>query len=324
MTKACVVIPFKDRHDQLRQCLDSLEPQLTSSVDVLVIDDGSRDSVEDHADWADRLSSGRLHLVRQDRNHGVSAARNTGIKWCLDRDYDLVLMIDSDCIAPTDWVGTHLALHARYPDIPVIGGSIRGEGAFLWARLDRMMTWFHVIPGSPARELPAPYTLPTANISIKIRALPFGDTFFDARLRTGEDSAFSNRVRNAGYRIMFSPVPEIAHKDRETFSAVLKHQYEFGRHHFYTSHMSRDLTHLCFNPLYRMVFGLGFVIGLPVYAAWGCFLNMRPWLKHDRRNLLYWPLLQVFWLVKGIAVLEAIFLQKSAFRLEQTPAGTNR
>jgi hypothetical protein len=80
--------------------------------------------------------------------------------------------------------------------------------------------------------------------------------------------------------------------------------------------MKRGMTRLCFTPLYRLIFGLIFVVGLPFYSVLGCFLNIRPWLRHNPLSVVYWPLMQLIWLVKGFAVLEAIILQKKAFRLD--------
>jgi hypothetical protein len=226
-------------------------------------------------------------------------------------------MIDSDCLAPADHVATHLAMHQRHPDpaAAVVAGAIRGVGGTLWARLDGMMTWFHVLPGTPERVIGPPYSAPTANISVKNRALGFGDGPFDTRLRTGEDTAFSRRVRAAGHHILFSPAAEVSHFDRTTFGAMLCHQLSFGRHHYYLGHVDFGLGALCFRPWYRAAFVPAFVLALPLYAVAGCFLNIWPLLQQNRRNAVYWPLIQAVWLLKGFAVLQAAILTRRAFRL---------
>jgi len=315
--KSCVLVAFKDRKTELRECLDRLLPQLSSTVHVLLIDDGSTIDIRTDAAFAGAIGNDFVHLIRQPSNCGVSAARNKGISWCLEKGYEIVIMTDSDCLVPADFVGTHLELHRENPNIPVIGGSINGVGATFWARLDRMMTWFHCIPGTPEGILQPPYTAPTANISVKIRALPFGDAFFDGYLRTGEDTAFSRKVRAAGYSILFSPRVEISHRDRENFVDFVKHQYEFGRHHYVISHRDFGLGGICFNPIYRLIFTLAFVLALPVYSVLGCWLNILPWIRRDPLNAIYWPPLQAIWLVKGVAMLESAIFPKRAFRLDE-------
>jgi GT2 family glycosyltransferase len=305
------------RSVELLGCLERLLPQLSQTVELLLIDDGSpRDIAVDPA-YGEYLNCPYIHLVRHPRNLGVSAARNTGIKWCLERDFDLVLMTDSDCAPPPDFVAAHIDLHERHKDAVAVGGAIRGMGDTIWARLDNIMTWFHCFPGTPERLLEGPYSLPTANLSIKIRMLSFGDEFFDPRLRTGEDTAFSRRVRDAGFDMVFSPRPEIGHTDRNRFGAFVRHQYEFGRHHYVLGHGDLGLAHLCFKPWYRICFACLFVFGFPGYALLGCTLNMRPWVRHDWRNVAFWPLVQLFWLVKAVAVFEAVSNPQSAFRMDQ-------
>ena len=257
-----------------------------------------------------------MHLIRHPVNRGVSAARNTGISWCLEQDYEIVIMTDSDCLVPDDFVQTHLDLHRENPDVPVIGGSINGVGATFWARLDRMMTWFHCIPGSPEGIMQSPYTAPTANISVKIRVLPFDGVFFDGYMRTGEDTAFSRKVRAAGFSVLFSPRVEITHRDREGFAEFVRHQYEFGSHHYVIVHRDFGLERFCFNPFYRLLFAPAFVVALPFYAALGCWLNMVPWIKRAPMHAVYWPFLQVVWLVKGVAMLESAIFPKRTLRLD--------
>ncbi|MHC4322440.1 MAG: glycosyltransferase family 2 protein, partial [Planctomycetota bacterium] len=152
--RCCILVVFKDQFEDLACCIQRLEPQLNDEVDILLVDDGSNGDPISHPAIARLLKNDHAHLVQHSVNRGVSAARNTGIKWCLKHGYDLVLMIDSDCKAPLNYVETHRSLHRRFPDIPVIGGAIRGVGNTLWSTLDGMMTWFHVIPGSPGREIP--------------------------------------------------------------------------------------------------------------------------------------------------------------------------
>ena len=42
---------------------------------------------------------------------------------------------------------------------------------------------------------------------------------------------------------------------------------------------------------------------------------MLPWLRSDFTRIVYWPLVQLFWLVKCVAVLEAAINPKVAFRM---------
>jgi glycosyltransferase involved in cell wall biosynthesis len=71
-----VVIPAYGQPDLLRNALESVNQQTVDQIEVIVVDDGSPNSldsiVSSFGDWA--------KLVRHETNKGAAAARNTGIK----------------------------------------------------------------------------------------------------------------------------------------------------------------------------------------------------------------------------------------------------
>jgi glycosyltransferase involved in cell wall biosynthesis len=71
VTTCTVVVPTRDRPQLLTDAVDSALGQRDADVEVLVVDDGSRDPVSLPADP-------RLRVVRHLRSRGVSAARNLG------------------------------------------------------------------------------------------------------------------------------------------------------------------------------------------------------------------------------------------------------
>lgn len=310
-----MLLPFRGLRPSLTTVLEQLLPQLHADVQLVLVDDGSDEDVLGTPNLRPLIDRPEVHVLRHPRNLGVAAARNTGISWCLEHGFDIVVMVDDDCLVPADHVARHLAAHRRHPEAAVVGGAIRGVGGTIWARLDAMMTWFHVLPEAKEGILRAPYSAPTANVSVKIRRLPFKNGFFDTRLRTGEDTAFSRAVRSAGHHLVFVPDAEIGHLDRNSFVDFLSHQYRFGRHHYFLGHIDLGLGDVCFKTWYRLLFLAGFVVVMPLYAFAGCLLNIRPVIAINRRAIVYWPLMQAVWLVKGIAVLEAAARVRSAYQL---------
>jgi glycosyltransferase involved in cell wall biosynthesis len=74
--KVSVVIPAYNAMHYLPETLNSVFKQTYQDFEVLVVDDGSTDSIQD---WFDRnVTDVRVKLIAQ-RNQGLSAARNTGI-----------------------------------------------------------------------------------------------------------------------------------------------------------------------------------------------------------------------------------------------------
>lgn len=78
MAKVSVIIPVYNAEQYLRQCLDSVVGQTLRDIEIICVDDGSRDnSVTILKEYAARDS--RLRLVRE-KNRGAGAARNQGLR----------------------------------------------------------------------------------------------------------------------------------------------------------------------------------------------------------------------------------------------------
>lgn len=74
MTLVSVLVPVRDAEPYLDEALRSLAEQTHEDIEVIVVDDGSRDASADIArDWAARDS--RFRLVRQDAQGFVAASR---------------------------------------------------------------------------------------------------------------------------------------------------------------------------------------------------------------------------------------------------------
>jgi glycosyltransferase involved in cell wall biosynthesis len=291
-----VLIPFKDGFDVLAECLESLLPQLTEGVEVVLVDDGSNPEAGGRPVLATFLEDARFHLLSHDINQGPAQARNTGLAWCGDAGAEIVILLDSDCLAKQGFIDAHVRLHEAHPDRACIGGAIHGQGKGVWAALDALMSWFSSIPGTPARTVNEPYHLPSTNMSLKLRKWSGGDVF-NPRLKTGEDVAFVKDLRARGETVFFSPEPEIIHRDRDSLGGFFRHQYRWGLHTYVVRFGEKHLSFWR-----RALFALAFIPGFPVYVVLATWLNVAPWLKRSPVYLLYVPLLFLLYAVKGVAV----------------------
>ncbi len=97
MPKISVIIPVYNVEKYLSRCLDSVINQTFSDIEIICINDGSTDnSSKILSEYADRDS--RIKIVNQ-KNSGLSAARNTGLK---NMSGQYISFIDSD-----DWIDTN-------------------------------------------------------------------------------------------------------------------------------------------------------------------------------------------------------------------------
>ncbi len=96
-----IIIPVYQVENYIEECLNSIGQQTyKGDVECLLIDDCGQDSTMDKVKQfiASYKGSISFNIIRQDKNRGVSAARNTGIR-AAKGDY-LMLMDDDDIIAP--------------------------------------------------------------------------------------------------------------------------------------------------------------------------------------------------------------------------------
>ena len=90
-----IIVPAYDVAGQLEQCLQSLVRQTIESLEILVVDDGSRDATAAIAGDFEARFPHRLRLIHQ-ANGGCAAARSTGLK---EARGEYVGFVDGD-----DWV----------------------------------------------------------------------------------------------------------------------------------------------------------------------------------------------------------------------------
>jgi len=112
--KVTIVIPVYNTEQYLAQCLDSAINQTYQNLEILCVNDGSKDnSLEILNRYQERDS--RVVVVSQ-ANGGLSAARNTGLKHATG---DYVQFLDSDDVLAQDTVET-LVQQAYKDDLDVL------------------------------------------------------------------------------------------------------------------------------------------------------------------------------------------------------------
>lgn len=91
MNKISIIIPVYQVEKYIKRCLDSILSQTYSNLEIILIDDGSRDMSGKICDEY-AIKDSRIKVIHQD-NAGVSVARNKGFDICTG---DYVTFVDSD------------------------------------------------------------------------------------------------------------------------------------------------------------------------------------------------------------------------------------
>lgn len=114
---ASVVIPTRNRHDLLKQCLQALAGNLlVEDFEVIVVDDGSTPRV-DPCIFPAALDGSILHLD----GVGPAAARNAGIA---ESHAPVILFTDDDTIPRVEWVASALSYLDAHPECVGVDGPV--------------------------------------------------------------------------------------------------------------------------------------------------------------------------------------------------------
>jgi mycofactocin glycosyltransferase len=199
-----VVIPVRDNACGLRRLVSSLR-----GLRIIVVDDGSSTPIE-RDDFVGAHSD--IEVLRHPQSKGPAAARNTGLAACKT---GFVAFLDSDVVPRRGWLEALLG-HFCDPTVALAAPRIVGL-----APTDHLVARYEAVRSSldlGQREAPViPYTsvsyVPSAAIICRTSTLrDIGG--FDETLRSGEDVDLCWRLVEAGARLRYEPIAQVAHDHR--------------------------------------------------------------------------------------------------------------
>lgn len=117
-----VVIPAYNSRELIGSALDSVFAQTYSSVEIIVVDDGSSDGTEE---WV-RIQYPSVKVVRI-ANQGPSGARNQGIQLATG---DYVAFLDADDVWHPGKLEAQIGVMERYDDIGLVACDWTRAGQF--------------------------------------------------------------------------------------------------------------------------------------------------------------------------------------------------
>ena len=107
--KFSVVIPLYNKEHYIEKTIRSVLAQTCPDYEVIVVDDGSKDS---SLALAKKFEGGNIRVIAQE-NQGVSVARNTGI---LNASGKYICFLDADDEWRPDYLATIQSLTDKYPE----------------------------------------------------------------------------------------------------------------------------------------------------------------------------------------------------------------
>jgi len=213
-----IVIPVRDNAFGLYRLVMSLR-----GMRVVIVDDGSTRPVQP-SDFTEARCD--VEILRHPRSKGPAAARNTGLAACTT---DFVAFLDSDVVPRRGWLEALLG-HFCDPAVALVAPRIVGLG-----HSDQLVARYEEVRSSldlGGREAPVvPYGpvsyVPSAAIICRRSALlEVGG--FDETLPSGEDVDLCWRLIEAGSRLRYEPIAQVAHEHRTQMREWLARKVFYG------------------------------------------------------------------------------------------------
>jgi glycosyltransferase involved in cell wall biosynthesis len=217
--KVSVIIPSYNSEKTIYKCLESLKTQSYQGEYEIIIVDSSTDKTPVIV----RNEFPGVHYFQFKEKTDPGTARNYGVQNAIG---EVILFIDSDCIAEPNWIQKIVSLHLIHPEVAAIGGAVlnsnSSESAASWASY--MSEFREFIPENSAAYV---HHIPTLNISYKRWVFDkFG--YFNSHFYPQEDLLYNYHLFQNQCKILFDPDILVWHTHRSTLISFLRHQYRIG------------------------------------------------------------------------------------------------
>ncbi|MFX0135400.1 MAG: glycosyltransferase [Candidatus Hodarchaeota archaeon] len=261
MVDISIIIPIKNIEDPyLPDCLNSLRKQTYfGDFEIIVVEGGN-----------------------------ISQARNEGIR---NANGDMVAFIDSDCIAPTNWLKKMSDFLISFNNAGGVGGPNISplNRDILSEAIDDVFGSYLGSLGSTS--LYRPKTTKVVKSIACINSIYWREALiqaegFDERFMLNEDTNLSHRVISKGYNLYFVPDPLVFHHRKNSLEQFSKQFFHYG-----ISRMRSMLTNIEYaDPL--IIFFLSLFLITPIFV-------------------LFYPLLSLLFIVIYLLVVKFIGLNRA-------------
>ena len=237
--RVSIIIPVRDRPEDLKECLQSLKnlDYPKDKLEIIVVDDGSKNDI------SQVITSPDIRVIRQTESKGPAACRNTG---AANAGGDILAFLDADCMAGESWLREIIPFF-QAAAVGAVGGYV--DGYYKDGFLDRYEETSSSLNLGTRLLLEgnteSSFYVPTANMLVAREVFTAAGGFKDD-MHVGEDVDFCWRMRSLGYILLYVPFGCIAHKHRNRLGKMLKRRGEYGTSEagLYRTHRDKNKTFL--------------------------------------------------------------------------------
>jgi len=300
------VVPTFNSARTIGRLLDSLMKQDYKDFETIIVDGGSTDQT---IEIASRYPVEIVSVARR----GVGAARRRGVEAAKGR---LVAFIDSDCVAPANWLSGLLSAISSSEDVVSVGGrAIPLQRSLVSISLEYRMFGFE--KSGSRREVESVATMN----ALYRRAELVSTGNFDPSFELAEDPELNARLRRRGLKILYDPSVFVYHDHPESMKDLLSKWYVYGK--WFAKLNSKNITDFFTKVLPRLAYWLAIALSIPLFRGFPfvpllifsspCIIYLRAAITgftetKDRRLLLALPLVHLLKLQAHILGMVSFFI----------------
>ena len=262
--KFSIIIPTKNNVNIIARCLDSIINPFRKSVDKpffrkesftkekeknvefadldylkdkveIIIVDGH--STDDTVEIAKRYG---CKIVYEDIGT-IGGARDLGVK---ESSGEFIAFTDADCVVDTKWI-KNLIKHFSNEDVAAVGGpNVTSEDDTSFAKCVGIVLTFLSKPGARyglnANKVMEIYHNPTCNVMYRKSVLEEVGGF-NHDLIAEDDEELDYRIKEKGYKILYTPDAKVLHYRRPTWRKFAKMAFNYGIGRTQVIKMHRDM-----------------------------------------------------------------------------------
>lgn len=202
-----VIIPLFNKEATILRAVDSILNQTFDDYEIIIVNDGSTDG---SVDKLRQIESERIRLIEQ-KNAGVSAARNKGIEYAKG---EFVAFLDADDQWDPDYLQQQMQMVENYPECHMFGTNYRfvdSKGTFSSTLINNIP--FEGTTGvlSNYFEVASTSHVPVWTSAVVIRTSTLKEIgCFPAGIKSGEDLLTWARIA-VRYPVAYCVVPKASY-----------------------------------------------------------------------------------------------------------------
>jgi glycosyltransferase involved in cell wall biosynthesis len=261
-----VIIPSYNSEDTISAVLRALHNQTYKGEYEIILLDSSNDKTPEivQKEFPDVI----FHHF--DKKTDPGTARNLGVQKSRG---NLILFIDSDCRATSDWIEKIVESHKNHPYAAIGGAVLNGNDVsseIAWAGY--LAEFREYLPEQQAGIVDH---IPTCNLSYKKEAFMSIEPF-NANYYPQEDLEFNYRLKQQEMQVYLNPEIHVYHHHRTTLKSLFTHQKRIGK---ITAKMLKILplsgAFIARNPLVA-IFAIPFLPMVKLFKTLIIFLKRQP------------------------------------------------